>query len=68
MFERVGTSLVIVSFLVGGHLADRCGEVWTGADSSDSWVSLLVGGHLADRCGQVWTTLVTGCLCQLADT
>ena len=41
-----------VSFLVGGHLADGCGQLQKATDKSSSWVS-SVGGHFADRCGQV---------------
>ena len=59
-----------LSFLVDGHLADRCGQVWflgilswrtfggqvrTAEDKSGSLVSLIVGRDLADRWGQVRT-------------
>ena len=46
-----------MSLLVGGNLADRCGEVQTGADKSVSWVSFSVGRHLAEICGQLRTAM-----------
>ena len=46
-----------MSFLVGGNLVDRCGEVQTGADKSVSWVSFSVGRHLAEICGQLRTAM-----------
>ena len=53
-----------VSLLVGGRLADRCGQVRTSLVTG----YLVVGGHLvdnwrtgADKCGQpdIWRTLVS---------
>ena len=38
-----------------GPPSSMCGEIWTGANNSGSWVALLVKRHLVDKCADVMT-------------